>query len=310
MSIIGRITGLEKDIFSLDIGYKDIKIVQLKKSGSLFKLVGFGTSPSVKEPFSKENIKDKKALSAAIKKAVSEHHISALSAVSALPESLVFTKIIKMPKMKLEELVNSVPLEAANFIPLEPAQTYLDFQIVGEVEQNYEILVVAAPKTLVDDLIETVKLAGLSVICIETKPLANVRALINKKEKEGILILDIGGLSTSLTIYDNNAIKLTATFPIGGELWIKNPDKDALTPLIDNVAESLKYYQSHQTNSKVAKIMLGGGGGLTPGLPSLLKDKIGIKTELGNPWQAVKNPPKEQQSLQYTTAIGLAMREV
>jgi len=341
MSFLGKISGLEKKTFGLDIGYENLKVVQLKKAGSLFKLASFGSSPSPKEPFSKDNVKDKKTLASSIKKVVSDWHISAKAIVSALPESLVFTKIIQMPKMKLKELQNAVPMEAASFIPLEPAKTYLDFQIVGEIGVNFEILVVAAPKTLVDDFIETVKLAGFSLTCLETKPLANTRALIKPNEKEGVLLLDLGAEATSLTIYDEGAIKFTVTFLLGGNIFTRNiatalsitPEKadtmkkkvgitkqkgdqvkkalaEPLSSLVNEIASSLKYYQSHKEKAKISKIILAGGGAAMPGLTSFIGDEIGIKTELGNPFQAILNPPSQEEALRYTTSIGLAMREV
>jgi len=339
MSILGKILGLEKNVFGLDIGYENIKVVELRKTGSMFKLVSFGCSPSPKEPFAKEKIKDKKALANAIVQAVSNHHISAKSVVSALPESLVFTKIIQLPKMRMEELQSVVPNEAANFIPLEPTQTYLDFQVVGEANNNYEVLVVAAPKTLVNDFIETLKMAGLSPFCLETKPLANTRALIPKNAQEAVLILDLGALATSLTIYDNGAIKFTVTFPLGGQIFtekiaatlsikmeeaeekkktlgltkageqIKKGLEEPLGVLIDETASGLNYYKKYNEKAKISKIILTGGGAAMPGLCSFLENKIGIKTEVGNPWQAIKNPPKEKQTVIFTAAIGMAMRQ-
>lgn len=340
MSILGKISGLEKDVFGLDIGYENLKVVQLKKAGSLFKLEHFGSISSPKQPFTKNIIKDKKTLATTIKKAVSDFNISAKAIVSALPESLVFTKIIQMPKMKMEELQTAVPIEAASFIPLEPAQTYLDFQIVDETQENLEILVVAAPKSLVSDFIDTVRQVGLYLICLETKPLANIRALIKPAEKEGFLIADIGAEATSLTIYDAGAMKFTATYPMGGGVFtrtiasglsitqekaeemkkkigitkegerIKQALNEPLGSLVDEMAAALKFYQSRKEKTKISKIILAGGGASMPGLCGFLEDKIGLKTELGNPWQAVKNPPKTEESLQYTTAIGLAMRQI
>ena len=340
MSFLGKISGLEKDAFGLDIGYQDLKVVQLKKKDASFKLQGIGDSPSPKEPFSKDNVKDKKGLAAAIKKAVSDFHISAKAIVSALPESLVFTKIIQVPKMELRELETSVPLEAASFIPLEPVHTYLDFQVVGQTKEKYEILVVSTSKSLVDDFIDTVNQVGFDLMCLETKPIANARALFKPFDKGAFLILDLGAEATSLTIYDEGGIKFTATLPFGGYLLtrdiastlsvpqqkaeemkiklgitkegveIKKALEGSLNNLIEEIAAALKYYQSHKEKAKIEKIVLVGGGASMPGLCGFLQEKTGIRTELGNPWQSIKNPPKEKQGLQFTTAIGLAMRQV
>lgn len=318
---------LKENIFGLDIGYETIKVIQLKRAGSLFKLVTGGASLSPREPFSKINVKDKKALSTAIKKAINDFHISSRLAVSALPESLVFTKIIQMPKMTPEELANAVPLETASFIPFEPEQTYLDFQIITDLGKNYEILVIAAPKTLVDDIIETLKVAGLSLVALETKPLANIRALIAPVSREISMILDIGAQTSSLTICEGSVIKFTATMSIGSHILqriitslSKMPQeteilkgKKAIETILDSLTEKaldgVKYYQAHK-GKKIQQIFVVGGGAKMPGLTEHLTKKLGIKTEPGNPWRFIVNPPKQTDTLQGTTAIGLAMRAI
>jgi len=337
MNLLKRLFGLE-EFFGLDIGYENLKVVQLKKTASLFQLVSLGCSPSPREIFSREHIKDKEALASAIAQAVKEHKIRAKAVVSALPESLVFTKILELPLIEPQALEYTIPNEVAGYIPLEPNQAYLDYQVINQSEKGYEVLTVAAPKTLVDEFIETIRLAGLSLICLETKPLANSRALLPKNSKEPFLIVDLGALATSLTIHDGQAIRFTATLPIGGKLFserialaqnisfeeaekikktsgLKDPKiahtlEHALVPLIDEMAGGLKYFQKHEGQIKLLKILLTGGGAAMPGLDRLIEEKIGLKTERGNPWRMIKNPPPDQKSTLFTASIGLAMRQL
>jgi len=344
MGIIDRIFKIERDVFGLDIGFQTIKIAQLKKRGAFFKLTNFGYFASPKNPFAKEHIKDKKALTEAISQAKNKIRLSTKSVVSALPESVVFTKIIQLPKLKPEELKNVVAHEAINFIPLEPNQTYLDFQLVGESNGNYHILVVAAPKRLVDDFVEVLEKAGLSLVCLETKPLSNIRALVGPKNfKEEILIVDLGAVATSCTICKEKAIKLTVTFSFGSQLFtekiasvlgvklekaeeikikngitgkaglqIKQALEGSLGTLADKIIETLNYYRKNR-DDKVGlnKVILTGGGALMPGLRGFLEDKIGLRVELGDPWRMIKNPPSQAQvpKTLFTTAIGSAMRQ-
>jgi len=328
MSFIETITGIQKNTFGLDIGYQSIKAIQLKKSGNYFKLIAGGTLPSPPNPFANGRILQQKELATVIKKAKKDFRISANAAISALPESTVFTKIIRVPKMTLEEMENTVPLEVASFIPFEPSQTYIDFQITNQYDNSYEVLVIAAPKTLVDDLVATCNLAGIELLCLETKPIANSRALIKPGSQETIMILDIGARSSSMTVCEDVVIKFTATLSLGGKnlqeviLDITNSPsktksqetKKAVTSILDNIADKvldgIKYYQGHKGNKTISKILVVGGGAKMPGLTRYLTDKIKIKTELGNPWQMILNPPQDTSILQATTAIGLAMRQI
>lgn len=312
MSLMERMAGLKQDTFGLDIGYESIKLIQLKKSGSAFKLIAGGVSPSIHEPFLKERIKDKKGLSTVIKKAISQHKITAKAVVSALPEIFVFTKIITMPKMSLQDLESAVPLDAASFIPFEPEQTSLDFSIVGEVKDKYEILIVAAPKTLVEDYVELIASSGLTLSLLETKPIANIRALIPQTKAETTLIVDFGTRTTSVTICKGQNIRMTATLSFGGQFFSKTvKTNDAvLANLAKSILENLKYYQGYREKNPITRILLSGGTALRPGLCNYIETKTSIRTEIGNPWQMVKNPPVKVSEPQYTTAIGLAMKEI
>jgi type IV pilus assembly protein PilM len=106
---------------------------------------------------------------------------------------------------------------------------------------------------------------------------------------------------------------------------------DALIgPIIDlteQIKNRLDYYQTHPFHehlrekskssplNKIEKIILCGGGANLKDLTNVLSLGLKIPVELGNPWTNVfLNSPQEipdisyQESLKYTTAIGLALR--
>jgi len=101
----------------------------------------------------------------------------------------------------------------------------------------------------------------------------------------------------------------------------------ALTDLIDQIKRYLRYYQTHAShehlppNGKgVEKIFLCGGGAKLKGLTSFLSFQLKIPVEIGNPWINILAVPaqpegrrliyKKDESLSYTTALGLALRGV
>ncbi len=96
----------------------------------------------------------------------------------------------------------------------------------------------------------------------------------------------------------------------------------ALVDLTQQIKRHLEYYQTHAfhehlpPNDKgVGKIFLCGGGANLKGLPELLALEFKIPVELGNPWVNIL-PENEkstsklsfEESLRYTTALGLALR--
>ena len=213
------ILGIKKATFGLDIGYQTMKLVQVKGSGKNARLVGAIEMPIMTDSLSKDGIQNKEKLAETIRQAMAAakpHPITAKIVASALPESLVFTKSIEVPKMSVKELDKNIPYQATEFFPIPTEETYMDWQVVGQKDNNMEVLVVAAPKVLVKAMVNVVELASLELMGLETKPISLIRALINPQDKETYLILDIGAKTTSLVCYDQQAIKLTSTVAIGG----------------------------------------------------------------------------------------------
>lgn len=98
----------------------------------------------------------------------------------------------------------------------------------------------------------------------------------------------------------------------------------ALVDLTQQIKKHLDYYETHASHEHlppdgkgVSKILLCGGGANLKGLPELLTLELKIPVELGNPWvnilpEGQKEVPKLPfaKSLSFTTALGLALREI
>ncbi|MCD6232914.1 type IV pilus assembly protein PilM [bacterium] len=97
-----------------------------------------------------------------------------------------------------------------------------------------------------------------------------------------------------------------------------------LTDLVEQIKTHLDYYYSHAPKEKnlienktIKKILLCGGGALLKGLPEFLESELKMEVKLANPWiNILKEPLKEipglsyKKSLEYATALGLALRGV
>ncbi len=98
----------------------------------------------------------------------------------------------------------------------------------------------------------------------------------------------------------------------------------ALVDLVQQIKRYLDYYQTHAShehlppNGKgISKILLCGGGVNLKGLTNFLSLELKMPVELGNPWINVFPDEKNkilglsvEESLKYTTAIGLALRAI
>lgn len=303
------VLGIKKATFGLDIGHATMKMVQVKGVGPAARLAGAVEVAVPEESITKDGIKEKKKLAKIIKAAVKEAQPSPINAKivsSALPESLVFTKLIDLPKMTDKELAKNIPYQATEFFPLPVEETYMDWQVVGTLPNNsIEVLVVAAPRVLVNDLIETVKLAGFELMGLETKPIALIRALVRNHEPGPIILIDIGATNTALICFDQGTLKLTSTLTFGGD-QIKLEPAETIKNLSAEVMHLIKYYQNRLGQVQVfKKIVLAGGGANIHQVTIVLQQLLKIKTEVGDPLIRLKNyDPK------YAASIGLALKEI
>ncbi|MFH1451167.1 MAG: type IV pilus assembly protein PilM [bacterium] len=96
----------------------------------------------------------------------------------------------------------------------------------------------------------------------------------------------------------------------------------ALTDLMEQVKIHIRYYQTHSFHEHLAladhtvkKILICGGGANLKGLTDFISKELFLPVEIGNPWvNILGETPKEipelpyEESLAYTTALGLALR--
>lgn len=304
------ILGIKKPTFGLDIGYHTLKVCQVKGSGKQAHLVGAAEVAIPEGTLTKEGVKNKEKIGEIIRQAVriaKPHGISAKIVSSALPESLVFTKSLDLPQMTIQEINKNIPYQATEFFPLPVEETYMDWQIVGENKTNttVEVLVVAAPKILVNSLNETISSVGFELMGLETKPSAVTRALVASKDPGPYLLLDIGAKTSGLTCYDEQTIKLTSTAALGGDEIQKDFD-NSLKSLSSEIIHLIKYYQNRVGKASVfRKIILCGGGSNIEKVPQVIENLTKIKTELGQPQLNIKG-----YDPRFATAIGLAMKEL
>ena len=214
-------------------------------------------------------------------------------------------------------------------------------------DSKLKILTAVAPKNIVDSYTLLLKKAGLKPLALEIESVAIVRSLINFKEiknEQALAIIDLGAVRSSIIIFDQGAIQFTSSIPISGReisckiaSKLKTSDSKAekikivcglnnkkckktidkiLMPTIDDlikeISEAISFYQN-QANKKIDKILLCGGNANLKGLESILKQKLKIETQKGNPWTNSNLkilPAPLSNSLSYTTAIGLALRGI
>ena len=93
--------------------------------------------------------------------------------------------------------------------------------------------------TAANNIQKCVDKAGLSTIDLILEPLASAEAVLTEEEKEaGVVLVDIGGGTTDIAIFQDGIIRHTAVIPFGGNV-ITDDIKEGCS-IIRNQAELLK----------------------------------------------------------------------
>ena len=209
------------------------------------------------------------------------------------------------------------------------------------------VLVVAVARSVVDQFQSVLEGAGLEVIGLETESIAQARSLLpEKNEMSTTLIVDIGDRRTSFLIAIGSTPCFTSSVPLSsqmvtdsisksmhlsfdeaeelkikyglGSLALKSPVLKAVEPVLENMAieieKSIDFYLTNLRYSEaIDSIVLCGGGSNMHGLVPYMSRRLGRPVESGNPWVNVNLGNvipliDRRQSVQYSTAIGMALR--
>jgi type IV pilus assembly protein PilM len=342
------------DIFGLDLSDLSVKVVKLENNGSSESIASYASVVLSSSAIVDGEIQQKDQVVSAIKKVVAmagPKKIKTKKVICSLPETKAFLRIISIPQMSEGELSEAVKWEMEANIPLPLDQVYYDWQVIPETllfEKNRtNLLVVAIAKVVIDQTVEVLELAGLDPVGLEIESIAQARSLLlEKNEKETVLIVDIGDRRTSFSVNRGGVPCFTSSIPLSGQsitdviskgmnVTFDEAEKlkiafgigdefknDALfkstEPVLENfvqeIERSIDFYITGLKYSKnVDKIIICGGGANTKGILPYLSRRLGREIQQGNPWVNMdlgKNLPtiEKNQSMQYSTAIGLAIK--
>lgn len=134
-----------------------------------------------------------------------------------------------------EEIIDVIPQEY--IIDAEQGIKQPIGMLGNSLEANFHIIIgqTAAAK----NIYKCVRKAGLEVVDLILEPIASAEAVLGEEEKEaGVVLVDIGGGTTDIAIFQDGIIRHTAVIPFGGDI-ITEDIKEGCTIIIKH-AEELK----------------------------------------------------------------------
>jgi len=336
-------------IFGFDLGTRTAKMMQLHKGGKDYEVLGYGCANFPAEAIVEGIVVDPEEIAKALSpllKQMTFGKITARRVAAGLPLSKVFTRVLELPPMNPTDLGQAVRLEAEQYVPVPLPDLYIDYEIIEAGAEHSQVLMVAAPRAIVDSYIKLFDLMNLEVALLDSTMAAATRAIMARAAPERTtLIADIGSHSIDLMVWDH-VVRLADTVAMGGDtltdklvkdLGIKEAEANEikfkfgvgpsglqpkvvaslgapLKKMCDEMRRVIKYYQERGGEKRhIQAIVVGGGSASMPGFLEYMQAQINMPVRIADPWAGLKlkhmQPVSKFDAPMYATAIGLAKLE-
>lgn len=333
----------------IDIGPSLIKAVELNPHGKEWKLTSAASLASPIGgliPNSRESIA---TISQVLSRLIKEAGFRTTRAVISLPEEKVFTHLVNLPKMKEEEVEQTLQWQVEQYIPMPIDQTTWSYQVLGKdgtENEGLEVLLIAAPKILVETYKSVADIVGLELLAIETELVAISRSIVSANSLLNVIV-DIGSKTTGIGIVKSGLLVFSRSIATAGDAFnraiassldldIKQAEEYknsygfsskyldgkliiAMKPVIGLIIEEIKktidYYTSKHQGQSPTSVMITGGVAVTPDIISQMSIALGMEVILGDSFSKVKLDDNQHKGLAntyniYSVATGLALREI
>ena len=306
--------------------------MQLSRTGDRYRVEHYAVEPLPPNAVVEKNIVEVEAVGEAIRRAMSRSGSRAKHAAAAVAGSAVIIKLIPMPaELDEEEMESQVELEAVNYIPYPIEEVNLDFEVMGPMPGNPEmvqVMLAASRSESVEMRASALELGGLAarVMDVEAFAIENAFALLadtlNVPPDGIVALVDIGATMTTLSILRGGRSLYTREQVFGGkqltdevmrryglsyeeaglakrqgglpesyEIEVLEPFKEAL---VQQISRLLQFFYAGSEFNRVDEVVLAGGCASIPGISEMVEEQLGVQTVVANPLAQMTLGPRVQ----------------
>lgn len=298
----------------VDIGESTIKVAEVRRTARGLELSRFGTAPTPSGAVAGGIILDQPGTAGTVAAVLRSAGVRRRSVNVSVRGQNVLARILRLPPIPEDEVKQAIRWEAERHLPFPVEQAVLDAQVVREVtedgQRQIEVLLAAAPESLVLTYIETMGLAGLEVEAVEVGALAMVRLLALTTAHGTAAMVNLGTSTTDVAIVHDGIPQFTRTVPegVGG-----TGTRESLTL---QLRRTFDFYRAQYGGAQVDRIVICGTGARTPSMDRHLAIDMEVPVTIGTPLGALQLSSRLQPATVkdvaplLTIAAGLALRAV
>ncbi|MEO5622632.1 MAG: pilus assembly protein PilM [Dokdonella sp.] len=318
---MGLFTPKAPPLIGVDISSTAVKLLQLGQVGGRYRVEHYAVEPLPPNAVVEKNIVQIEAVGEAIRRALNRSGAKTKFAAAAVAGSAVITKVIPMPgDLSEEDMEAQIEVEANQYIPYPIEEVSLDFEILGPIKDNPDmvnVLLAASRTENVDLRVAALDLGGLGtrVMDVEAFAMENAFKLISDQlsvPKDAVVaVMDIGATMTTLivlksqrTIYSREQVfggkqltdevmrryglsyeeaglaKRQGGLPDSYGAEVLEPFKEAM---VQQISRLLQLFFAGSEFSRVDQVVLAGGCASIAGIAEMVEEHLGVPCIVANP---------------------------
>jgi type IV pilus assembly protein PilM len=247
-------------------------------------------------------------------------HLKSFAAATGMPRNVrigvanqqIVVRVVELPRIEDEKQRDAaVRFQASEAIAMPLDEAVLDHQVASyttgaDGTPRMQVVLVAARRKMIEQLLEAVKAAGLKAEGIDLDAFALVRTLAtpegDEPDETARVFCHLGGVTNLAVAVGSNCY---FTRPLSA-VW---DEDDAGSRLADEIRLSIDYYMTQPQATPVSEVVLSGPGSadgdLVEGLEALLGIPVKVPAPLGSLDGSAIGPTEDPH--RYTVAAGLAL---
>ncbi|RJR19113.1 MAG: type IV pilus assembly protein PilM [Desulfobacteraceae bacterium] len=337
-------------LVGLDIGSHSVKLVEIEhgKRGRVLKNLGIIGIPH--ESIVEGNIREMQVVASAIKKLFKGLKVKNKKVATSISGYSVIVKKISIPRKEEGDLEKSIHEEAEQFIPFDINEVNLDFDILtsdddllqedegSKGDSRMDVILVAAKKSIVEEYMSLLELAGLTPFVLDVDAFALENALemgqADPFEEGCVALAHVGAEELIINVINRGASIFTRDSNYGGsqinqaimgsldvtyeeaeriklgglplgdqEATVREIFASTVRSWVQEIRRALDFVASTYPDLTIDKILVSGGSCRIPGFMEYLADETDLEVSEFNPFKDIIVDEK-QFDLKYLKYIG------
>jgi type IV pilus assembly protein PilM len=329
--------GGPSSVVGLSIGSSSIKLIELGKSKKSWKLLHFGMVALPPDSIVNREIVNPVAVTDHLRQLVGAMQLKSKKVCASLSGNSCIIKRMQIEVPNIKELQDQVFWEAEQYLPFDPSEVVMDYQLLSySKDKRADVLLVAIKRSILETYMSCIEDAGLEPEIMDVDFFAMQNAFESNyplQPSEAAAVIDVGANATKIAIIHEGVPVFTKDSSLGGvnltaeiqrHLNLSFADAETLKTgsaggaipqevndlthvFSENLAREIKrtldFYQASSSGAPVNYLILCGGSAQVQGLSKIIEDMTGLPTQIMNPFNAISYDPA-MFTPEYVTSIG------